>query len=79
MQYKEHGMEVLSEKSYTSYSAQFKLDVLNYMNNNGTSPNKTAAISNISSPGLVRKWRNQFETGGIDALKSKKKGAIEHG
>jgi transposase-like protein len=74
MQYKEHGMEILTEKSYTSYSAQFKLDVLNYMNNNGTSPNKTAAVFNISSPGLVRKWRNQFEIGGIDALKLKKKG-----
>jgi transposase len=64
----------LFKKSYTSYSPQFKLDVLNYMNDNGTSPNETAAIFNISSPGMIRKWRILFETEGVDALKPKKKG-----
>jgi transposase len=73
-QYEHHGVEVLFKKSYTSYSAQFKLDVLNYMNDNGTSPNETAAIFNISSPGMIRKWRILFETEGVDALKPKKKG-----
>jgi transposase-like protein len=33
-----------------------------------------AANFNISSSRLIRKWRNQFETGGFDALKSKNKG-----
>lgn len=74
MQYEQHGMEVLFEKSYTSYSAQFKLDILNYMNDNGTSPNETAVIFNITSPALIRKWRIQFESNGIGALESKKKG-----
>jgi transposase-like protein len=74
MQYEQFGAEVLFRKSYTSYSAQFKLDVLNYMNDNGTSPNETAVIFNISSPALIRKWRIQFESKGIGALKSKKKG-----
>ena len=37
------------EKRYTNYSAQFKLDVLNYMNEHGTSINETAAIFNIPS------------------------------
>jgi transposase len=73
MQYQHHGIEAF-KKSYTSYSAQFKLDVLNYMNNNGTSPNETAAIFNITSPALIRKWRILFETHGIDALELKKKG-----
>jgi transposase len=72
-QYQSHG-EKAFEKSYTSYSSQYKLDVLNYMDNNGTSPNETAVIFNISSPGLIRKWRIQFESQGIDALESKKKG-----
>lgn len=52
----------------------FKLDVLNYMNDHGTPPNETATIFNITSPGLIRKWREQFTTQGLDALKSKKKG-----
>lgn len=73
MQYEHHGEDAF-KKSYTSYSAQFKLDVLTYMNDNGTSTNETAAIFNITSPALIRKWRIQLESQGMDALKSKKKG-----
>lgn len=74
MQYEVNGIEGLYKKSYSNYSAQFKLDVLNYMNDHGASPNETAAIFNITSPKLIRKWRMQFETKGIGALESKKKG-----
>ncbi|USG63678.1 IS3 family transposase [Brevibacillus ruminantium] len=73
LQYEHQGKDAFV-KSYTSYSAQFKLDVLNYMNTNGTSPNETAAIFRITSPGLIRKWRMQFQSHGMDALQSKKKG-----
>lgn len=74
MQYQEHGEEGLFKKTYTSYSTKFKLDVLNYMNDHGTSPNETASIFNITSPGLIRKWRGQLASLGVDALQSKKKG-----
>jgi transposase len=74
MQYQYQGEEGLLKKSYTSYTAEFKLDVLKYMNDHGTSPNETAAIFKITSPALIRKWRRQFESQGIDALESKKKG-----
>ena len=73
-QYEHHGVEVLFKKSYTSYTAQFKLDVLKYMNDHGTSPNETATFFNITSPSLIRKWRIQLETQGLDALESQKKG-----
>jgi transposase len=72
-QYELHGVEMLFRKSYTSYTAQFKLDVLNYMNNHGTSPNETAVIFKITSPALIRKWRIQHESHGMDALKPKRK------
>ncbi|MBM7569528.1 transposase-like protein [Paenibacillus sacheonensis] len=72
-QYESHGIKAF-ERSYTAYSTAFKLDVLNYMNENGTSPNEAAVIFNISSPGIIRKWRSQFNAQGIDALKPKKKG-----
>ncbi|AOZ91198.1 transposase [Paenibacillus crassostreae] len=72
-QYEYHGL-VAFEKSYTSYTTQFKMDVLHYMNENGASPNEAAVIFNISSPALIRKWRIQLSTIGIDALFSKKKG-----
>ncbi|MFD4705681.1 IS3 family transposase [Gottfriedia sp. NPDC058432] len=73
-QYKQNGIDGLLKKSYTSYSVQFKLDVLKYMNDHGTSPNEAAAIFNIPSPRTIRKWRTLFESQGLDALESKKKG-----
>ncbi len=72
-QYKYHGVKAF-EKSYTAYSMAYKLDVFNYMNDNGTSPNEAAVIFNISSPGMIREWRSLFNKHGIDALKPRKKG-----
>jgi transposase-like protein len=72
-QFEYHGIKAF-EKSYTAYSMQFKLDVLNYMIENGTSSNETAVIFGISSSALIRKWRIQLSTEGTDALKPKKKG-----
>ncbi|MED3562816.1 IS3 family transposase [Bacillus xiapuensis] len=62
------------KKRYTSYPVQFKLDVLNYMNEQGTSIRETAALFNIPSYETVRKWKVAYETEGMDALESKKKG-----
>jgi transposase-like protein len=50
------------EKRYTSYPALFKLDVLNYMNEQGTSIRETAAIFNIPSFETLRKWKVAYET-----------------
>ncbi len=74
-QYEENGAEAF-KKSYTSYSTEFKLDVLKYMNDYGTSSNETAAIFKVADPSLIRKWRRQYEEHGIDALESKKKGRL---
>lgn len=73
MQYEQNGGEAF-KKSYTRYTAAFKLDVLHFMNTHGTSPNETAAIFQIPSPGLIRKWRIQFQSCGKDALIPKEKG-----
>lgn len=62
------------EKRYTSYSSEYKLDVLHYMNKQGTSIRETAALFNIPSCETLRKWKVAYETGGLDALQSKKKG-----
>ncbi|PEL07405.1 IS3 family transposase [Bacillus sp. AFS017336] len=71
--YQYHG-EKAFQKSYTSYNLQFKLDVLNYMNEQGTSIRETAAIFNIPTPSTLYQWKRQLETIGKDALVSKKKG-----
>jgi len=72
-QYELFGKDAF-EKRYTSYPTQFKLDVLNYMNEHGTSIRETAAIFNIPSYETLRKWKVAYETGGYDALHSTKKG-----
>ncbi|SCY07700.1 Transposase and inactivated derivatives [Lysinibacillus sp. TC-37] len=72
-QYEYSGVEAFI-KRYTNYSAQFKLDVLNYMIENGTSLLETTAIFHIATPSTLRFWKKQFETKGFDALQSKKKG-----
>ena len=68
-----HGPMAFS-KPYTSYPVQLKLDVLQYMKENGVSINEAAAIFNIPSPSSVRKWERQLMTGGPCALIPKKKG-----
>ena len=72
-QYEYNGVEAFN-KQYTNYSSQFKLDVLNYMIEHGTSLNETAAIFGIAAPSTISVWKKQFETQGFDALQSKKKG-----
>jgi len=73
LQYQYHGGKGLI-KSYTNYTVQFKLDVLQYMNEQGTSLYETAAIFNIPSPSTIITWKVKLETKGLDALKVKKKG-----
>ena len=72
-QYEFNGVEAFI-KSYTNYTPQFKLDVLNFMIEHGTSLNETAAIFGISAPSTIIKWLKQYEAQGFDALQSKKKG-----
>ena len=50
-QYKQNGMEAFLKRC-TNYTQQFKLDVLNFMIENGMSLFETAAIFNI--PALQR-------------------------
>ena len=71
--YKEFGEQAFI-KSYTSYTVEFKLNVLNYMKETGITSREAAAIFNISASGMIRRWRIAFQTGGIDALQPKKKG-----
>ncbi|MFU8649739.1 hypothetical protein ACNA06_20815 [Lysinibacillus sp. RSDA_15] len=69
--YQKNGVDTFL-KSYKNYSADYKMNVLNYMNETGTSRD-TAALFNISSPGMIPNWKLKFEVGSYDALVSKKK------
>lgn len=72
-QYEYNGIKAFI-KRYTNYTQQFKLDVLNFMIEHGTSLIETAAIFGIAAPSTISTWRKQLETQGFDALQSKKKG-----
>ncbi len=71
--YQYHGKNAFS-KSYTNYPVQYKLDVLHYMSEHGTSILETAALFNLPSDTTLWNWQRIMETQGEDALKSKKKG-----
>lgn len=70
--YQLHGSKAF-RKGYTQHTKQFKLDVLSYMDEHGTSIRETTAIFNLSSATSIRIWKKQFELGGLDALESRKK------
>jgi transposase len=72
-QYEIRGVKAF-EKGYTSYTLQYKLGVLNYMNEQGTSIREPAAIFNIPSPSTLFQWKQLLETQGVNAVKLKKKG-----
>lgn len=71
--YENHGVEGLIP-SYTNYSVEFKMDVLKFMNDTGTSYRKTAAIFNIPAPSTILQWKKILEEQGVDALHSRKRG-----
>ncbi|MGM7724607.1 IS3 family transposase [Metabacillus sp. Hm71] len=71
--FREHGLEAFQE-NYTNYPVEFKMDVINYMNETGASTEETSAVYNIPSSSTVWKWKNLFETQGIGALQPKTKG-----
>ncbi|WP_342508539.1 IS3 family transposase [Sporosarcina sp. FSL K6-2383] len=62
------------KKDYTSYSSEFKLNVLNFMIETGASLRETASTFNITSPSTVYKWEQLLKSKGLDALEPKKKG-----
>ena len=71
--YRHHGEEGLW-KRYTNYTAEFKMDVLTFMNDTGASFCETAAVFNIPSRTTIMKWKKVVDQNGVDALIPKKKG-----
>ncbi|MGN4124717.1 transposase, partial [Lysinibacillus sphaericus] len=66
-QFEHNGVDAFIKRC-TTYTQEFKIDVLNFMTEYGTSLNETAAIFNIPAPSTITVWKKQLETHGIDAL-----------
>lgn len=60
-----HGPEYL-KKSYTRYTFEDKLYILNYMNDNGLSSLETAVHFNLPTPVTIRKWRISLENKSVN-------------
>lgn len=71
--YREHGEAGLCTKRGT-YSGDFKVSVVEYMHNTGTSLQLTAAHFNIPSKESVSKWERIYYEEGKDALYEERRG-----
>jgi transposase len=69
--YRLHGIDGLRPKRST-YSAQFKLQVLSHQDREQLSSRQVAAIYDIRNPNQVVVWRRKLDEGGVEALESRK-------
>lgn len=71
--YREHGEAGLCT-THGTYSGDFKVSVVEYMRNTGTSLCQTAAHFNIPSKESVSKWERIYYEEGKDALYEERRG-----
>ena len=65
--YREHGVAGLSTV-HSTYTGDFKLSVVEYMQNTGASARQTAVYFNIPSHPTVLKWERIYYEQGKEAL-----------
>ena len=65
--YRLHGVDGLSKKP-RSYSAEFKLSVLQHMWDNSLSQTQVAAVFNIGNLTSIGIWERRYRDGGVEAL-----------
>lgn len=71
--YRQHGIAGL-KKQFQHYDAQFRLRVLRQMWKKQWSYQETGLAFGIRSPGCLAVWERCYHSGGIDALKPRKRG-----
>src|SRR5699024_6086377 len=72
--YKEFGNEgIVRGYSNKVYTVQFKLDVLHFKKQTGTSYRHTAIEFKMNNPSLIASWQRIFLDEGVKGLKPKKK------
>ena len=73
--YQHFGDEgLMRSKKNQNYSLQFKLSVVESYLTGEISYRDLAMQCGINNPSLIARWINDFRTGGLDALRPKKKG-----
>ena len=71
--YRLHG-EASFQRSGKDHTPAFKLSVLEHMWRERLSLRQTAAIFNLGQSTQIARWQSQYYSGGIEALKTGKKG-----
>ena len=72
--YKELGVEGLMKQQKSSYSGEFKENVVKYMHENHLSATLTASKFNLGSPHVVQKWERIYYEEGPQALYEERRG-----
>ncbi|MGG3941135.1 helix-turn-helix domain-containing protein, partial [Peribacillus psychrosaccharolyticus] len=62
------------KKSKTTYSSQFKMDVVNWMKETGESTYEAAKQFKLYYPSMISRWLKEFEQVGAQVLLPKPKG-----
>lgn len=71
--YKEHGVEGLIKQQKSSYSGEFKQNVVEYMHSNHLSATETAVHFRVQTP-IVLKWERIYYEEGPQALYKEQRG-----
>lgn len=66
--YQQHGLPGLA-KQYSRYDAQFKLNVLQRIDQDGLSDQQAAILFGIRGQNSIGEWKRLYHAGGINALK----------
>ena len=72
--YKEHGPEGLLKQLNSSYSGDFKQNVVEYMHNNHLSLMETCVKFNIGNHSVISKWERIYYEEGPQALSKERRG-----
>ncbi len=72
--YSKHGISGLSKNQRASYSGDFKINVLEYMNENHLSFSQTAIHFNLAGAFVIEKWERIYYEKGPQALYKEQRG-----
>ena len=76
--YQEHGPKGLMRNQKTSYSGEFKQNVVEYMHTNHLSATMTATKFNLANENTVLKWERIYYEEGPQALYEERRGRIKN-
>ena len=72
--YQRYGVQGIEQRTYTSYSTSFKLEVVKYLETNIISLKDACVKFNISRESVIISWQRAYAQNGVEGLISQPKG-----